>query len=92
MTREKEKGATPFETAPQGDNSTSNYTVQTPAQLQLPVTWRPEKPPRFRGKTKRFARADALARKRGERGRIDPALLAWLAVLAAVLLLVGGVR
>lgn len=80
---EKEKGATPFESAPQGDNSTSNYTVQTPAQLQLPLTWRPEKPPRFRGKTRRRTRADAIARKRDQWGSASADLLAWLAIFAA---------
>ncbi|HRQ66393.1 MAG TPA: hypothetical protein PKZ76_16275 [Xanthomonadaceae bacterium] len=89
---EKEKGATPFESAPQGDNSTSNYTVQTPAQRQLPLTWRPEKPPRFRGKTRRRTRADAITRKRGELGRIAPELAGSLLMLAVVVLLAWGAQ
>ena len=93
MTNEKEKGAASFESAPQGDTYAEDSTASVRQRgIYNPLTWRAEKPPRFRGKTKRRTRADAIARKRGERGRIDPALLAWLAVLAVVLLLVGGLR
>lgn len=87
MTNEQEKGAIPFESAPQGDTYTSNYTVQTPAHLLLQMTWRPEKPPRFRGKTRRRTRADAIARKRGEYGRAHAGLLAWLDATAALWIL-----
>lgn len=54
MTTEKEKGATPFESAPQAETYAADST--------------------------------APAHKRGEYGRIAPELLAWLALLAVVLL------
>lgn len=64
---EKEKGATPFESAPQAETYAADSTAPTPERgIYNPLTWRPEKPARFRGKGKRRTRADAIARKRGE--------------------------
>ena len=86
MTAKIEGAQSPDQAAPQAF-STSDSTAPTPARgIYNPLTWRSEKPARFRGKSKRRTRADAIARKRGEHGRIAPEPLAWLALLAAVLL------
>ena len=81
MAHEKEKGATPFESAPQTNDTADSTAAETPRALFHPLTWRPEKPARFRGKRK--TRADAIARKRGQMGSARADLLAWLAILAA---------
>lgn len=86
---EKEKGAVPFESAPQGETTAADSTTDTSRALFHPLTWRPEKPARFRGKSKRRTRADAIARKRGY-GRIDAALAGWLLLLVVVLLALIG--
>lgn len=92
MTDKKEGAQSPDQAAPQAfDDQDSSATLAARAIFN-PTTWRPEKPARFRGKGKRRARASAIARKRGEHGRIAPELAAWLAVLVAVLLLVWGTR
>lgn len=62
----KEKGASPDQAAPQTNVSPDSTAPETPRALYNPLTWRPEKPARFRGKGKRRTRADAIARKRGE--------------------------
>ncbi len=83
MAHEKEKGATPFESAPQTNDTADSTAAETPRALFHPLTWRPEKPARFRGKGKRKTRADAIARKRGQWGGARADLLAWVATLAA---------
>lgn len=83
MTTDKEKGTTPFESAPQTNDTADSTAPETPRALFHPLTWRPEKPARFRGKGKRKTRADAIARKRGQWGGASADLLAWLAILAA---------
>lgn len=65
MTTEKEKGATPFESAPENVTDAADSTTDTARALFHPLTWRREKPARFRGKGKRRTRMDAIARKRG---------------------------
>lgn len=46
MTNEKEKGATSFESAPQGNTYTANSTASVRERgIYNPLTWRPEKPP-----------------------------------------------
>ena len=60
----KEKGASPDQAAPQTNDSTNSTAPETPRALFHPLTWRPERPAKFRGK--RRTRADAIARKRGE--------------------------
>lgn len=93
MTNEKEKGATSFESAPQGNTYAENSTASVRERgIYNPLTWRPEKPPRFRGKSKRRTRADAIARKRGERGHAHPGLLAWLVAITLVWLLTEVAR
>jgi hypothetical protein len=80
-------------TEAQAETYTADSTApETPRALDNPLTWRPEKPARFRGKGKRRTRADAIARKRGEYGRLAPELAAWLIVLGAALLLAWGAR
>lgn len=59
----KEKGAIPDQAAPQTNDSADSTALET---VYHPLTWRSEKPPRFRGKSKRRTRADAIRRKRGE--------------------------
>lgn len=63
---EKEKGASPDQAAPQTNDSADSTATETPRALYNPLTWRPEKPARFRGKDKRNARRAAIDRKRGE--------------------------
>ena len=95
MTADKEKGTTPFESAPQTNDTADSTAPETPRALFHPLTWRPEKPARFRGKAKRRSRAAAIARKRGEWGSARADLLAWLATLAVFALagwLAGGVQ
>lgn len=82
---DKKKGATPFESAPQAETYAADSTTDTSRALFHPLTWRSEKPVKFRGKGKRKTRADAIRRKRGY-GRIDPLLVAWLIVGSALLL------
>ncbi len=63
---ENKKGATPCESAPQSKTSDlDSIANETPRAIYNPLTWRSEKPARFRGKTKRKTRCDAIARKRG---------------------------
>lgn len=74
----------PAMTEAQSDNTGLDSTApETPRPLFHPLTWRPEKPAKFRGKGKRRTRADAIARKRGQWGNARADLLAWLAILAA---------
>ncbi|MDI3512871.1 MAG: hypothetical protein PWP40_100 [Rhodocyclaceae bacterium] len=57
----------PAMTEAQGDTYAADSTAPAPARgMYNPLTWRPEKPARFRGKGKLRTRADAIARKRGE--------------------------
>lgn len=88
---EKEKGASPYQTAPQTDDDSDSTPHDQAASW--PRTWSNEKPSRFRGKGKRNARRAAAERKRGVRGAVD-AGLAGLILLALVagLLLAGVVR
>ena len=79
----KEKGASPDQAAPQTNDSADSTAPETPRALFHPLTSRPERPAKFRGKGKRRTRADAIARKRGQRGNARADLLAWLAILAA---------
>ena len=79
----KEKGASPDQAAPQTNDSADSTAPETPRALFHPLTSRPERPAKFRGKGKRRTRADAIARKRGEWGNARADLLAWLAILAA---------
>ena len=95
MTAEKEKGATPFESAPQTNDTADSTAAETTRALFHPLTWRPERPAKFRGKGKRRTRADAIARKRGQWGSASADMLAWLAIAAAFALagwLAGGVQ
>lgn len=78
MTTKKEGAQSPDQAAPQAI-STADSTA-------------PEKPPRFRGKTRRRTRADAIARKRGEQGHVHAGLLAWLAATAALWILAEVAR
>ena len=78
----KEKGTSPDQAAPQTNASADATAPETPRTLFHPLTWRPEKPAKFRGKAKRRSRAAAIARKRGEWGSARADLLAWLAPLA----------
>ena len=80
---EKEKGASPDQAAPQTNDSADSTAPETPRALFHPLTSRPERPAKFRGKGKRRTRADAIARKRGQWGNARADLLAWLAILAA---------
>ena len=74
----------PAMTEAQSDSTGLDSTApETPRALYTPLTWRPERPAKFRGKGKRRTRADAIARKRGEWGNARADLLAWLAILAA---------
>lgn len=96
---QKEKGATPCESAPHTDtrNSTRETSRETEGErgLYLPLAWaqlgNPVKPPRFRGKTKRKSRADAIRAKR-YLGEIDSTLagLIALATVATAVLMTGG--
>ena len=79
----KEKGASPDQAAPQTNDSADSTAPETPRALFHPLTSRPERPAKFRGKGKRRTRADAIARKRGQWGNARADLLAWLAILAA---------
>lgn len=63
---EKEKGASPDQAAPQANDGADSTAAETHRALFHPLTWRPEKPARFRGKGKRRTLADAIRRKRGE--------------------------
>lgn len=95
---DKKKGATPCESAPQTDtaDSTVEHSRETERGLYLPLAWAQlgsaVKPAKFRGKTKRKTRADAIRAKRSM-GYVDRQLAGWL-VLAAVsaLMLIGGAR
>lgn len=79
-----EKENAPAITEAQSDNYDADSTApETERAIYNPMTWRTQKPARFRGKGKRRTRADAIGRKRGEYGRIAPELIAWLAILAA---------
>ena len=79
----------PAMTEAQGETYAADSSApETPRALYNPLTWRPEKHARFRGKSKRRTRADAIARKRGEYGRTTPEALAWMAI-TAVLMLAG---
>ena len=82
MTHEKEGAQSPDQAAPQAISTADSTAPETPRALYNPLTWRPEKPARFRGKGKRRTRADAIARKRGEYGHMHAGLLAWLAATA----------
>ena len=96
---QKEKGHTPNESAPHTDdhNSTRETSRETDRErgLFLPLLWaelaREVKPAKFRGKTKRKSRADAINAKRNQ-GAIDSALVGLLALatVAGVLLLGGA--
>lgn len=62
-----EKENAPAMTEAQSDNYGADSTAPDAERaLYNPLTRRPEKPARFRGKGKRRTRADAIARKRGE--------------------------
>ena len=87
MTEQKEKGASPDQAAPQTNDSADSTAPAPERSIYNPLTWRPEKPARFRGKGKRRTRADAIARKRGQYGHLDPLLFAWLVVGSAAALL-----
>lgn len=63
---ESEKGASPDQAAPQAFDDRDSTATLPQRALYNPLTWRPEKPARFRVKGKRRARASAIARKRGE--------------------------
>lgn len=74
----------PATTEAQSENNGLDSTApETPRTIYNALTWRPERPAKFRGKGKRRTRADAIARKRGEWGNARADLLAWLATLAA---------
>lgn len=62
----KEKGASPEQAAPQENISSDSTPSEALETTYPPLTWRDDKPARFRGKGKRRTRADAIARKRGE--------------------------
>lgn len=79
----QEKGASPDQAAPQTNDSADSTAPETPRAIYNPLTWRPERPAKFRGKGKRRTRADAIARKRGQWGSASADLLTWLAILAA---------
>lgn len=71
----KEKGAIPFESAPQGETTAADSTRETSRETErerglfLPLAWaslgKSVKPAPFRGKGKRQARRDAVQSKRG---------------------------
>lgn len=95
MPPEKEKGSSPDQAAPQTNDTGNSTAPETPRGIYNPLTWRPERPAKFRGKGKRRTRADAIARKRGAWGSARADLLAWLATLALFALagwLAGGVQ
>ena len=79
----KEKGASPDQAAPQTNDSADSTAPETPRALFHPLTSRPERPAKFRGKGKRRTRADAIARKRAQMGSARADLLAWVATIAA---------
>lgn len=79
----QEKGASPDQAAPQTNDSADSNAPETPRAIYNPLTWRPERPAKFRGKGKLRPLADAIGRKRGEWGNARADLLAWLATLAA---------
>lgn len=83
MTHAKEGAQSPDQAAPQAISTADSTAAETPRALFHPLTWRPERPAKFRGKGKRRTRADAIARKRGQWGSASADLLAWLAILAA---------
>lgn len=68
---EKEKGAVPFESAPQGDTTAPESSAPGPDRaLFHPLTWRCDKP----------------AQPRSEYGRTTPEALAWLAFTGLMML------
>lgn len=83
MSTEKEGAQSPDQAAPQAISTADSTAPETRRALFHPLTWRPEKPAKFRGKGKRRTRADAIARKRGQWGSASADLLAWLAIFAA---------
>jgi len=95
---EKERGATPFESAPHTDdpNSTRETSRETEREraLFLPLLWaelaREVKPAKFRGKGKRQARAAAINAKRNQ-GAVDPELVGLLALAAVAGAMLMGV-
>lgn len=92
MTTKKEGTRSPDQAAPQAISTADSTAPETPRALYNPLTWRPEKPARFRGKGKRRTRFDAIARKGGEYGHAHAGLLAWLAATAALWILAEGAR
>lgn len=83
MSTKKERAQSPDQAAPKAISTADSTAPETRRALFHPLTWRPEKPAKFRGKGKRRTRADAIARKRGQWGSASADLLAWLAILAA---------
>lgn len=83
MSTKKERAQSPDQAAPQAISTADSTAPEARRALFHPLTWRPEKPAKFRGKGKRRTRADAIARKRGQWGSASADLLAWLAILAA---------
>jgi len=63
---EKERAQSPDQAAPQAIDTADSTATDPQRALYNPLTWRPEKPARFRGKGKRNARRAAVDRKRGE--------------------------
>lgn len=63
---EKERAQSPDQATPQTFDAPDSTAPETPRALYNPLTWRPEKPARFRGKGKRNARRAAVDCKRGE--------------------------
>lgn len=63
---EKEMGRTGNDQATHTQNTHPNDTAPDRG-LYLPLTWAPAKPAKFRGKTKRATKRDAISRKRGEK-------------------------
>ena len=92
MINKKEGAQSPDQAAPQAISTADATTPETPRALYNPLTWRSERPARLRGKSKRRARADAIARKRGEYGHVHAGLPAWLAAVALLLILVEAAR
>ena len=95
---DNKKGATPFESAPHTD--TADFTRETSRETErerglfLPLLWaelaRDVKPAKFRGKTKRKSRADAINAKRYQ-GGVDSALVGLLALATVAGVLLMGV-
>lgn len=63
---EKERAQSPDQAAPQTIDDPDSTAPEIPRALYNPLTWRGEKPARFRGKGKRNARRAVINRKRGE--------------------------